>query len=304
MSSEPLVVEVVRTDLVESTHLIDVAVTDADGTLVSSAGEPGTIAYLRSAAKPVQATVCIELGWVPPGAPQLAVACASHNGEQRHVETVRVTLAAAGLTEDDLLCPAEDRGRIHHNCSGKHAAMLATTVANGREPQTYLASDNDIHRTVRSRLDELAGGKARAVGVDGCGVPTFAFTLAESARIYASLPKAGPDALDAMRAHPYLVAGAARICTAVMSSVPGVVLKVGAEGLMCCALPDRGLGFTLKARDGAARGREIATVHVLEMLGALGDGSPDRILEDILPRVLLDKGNKPELRCLGTLKRA
>jgi L-asparaginase II len=303
-SSEPLVVEVVRTGLVESTHLVDVAVTDADGALVAWAGEPETVAYLRSVAKPIQATVCMELGWEPPGEPQLALACASHNGEQPHVEAVRVTLAAAGLTEDDLLCPAGAQGRIYHNCSGKHAAMLATTVANGREPPTYLEWDNDIHRTVRSRVDELAGGPARAVGKDGCGVPTFAFTLAETARIYASLPMAAPGALEAMRAHPYLVAGAARICTSVMSSVPDVVLKVGAEGLMCGALLDRGQGFALKARDGAARGREIATVRVLEMLGVLGRVSPDRILKDIMPRVLPEPGAKPELRCRGELKQA
>ena len=316
MSGSPLVVEAVRGDVVESTHLVDVAVVAPEGTLRAWAGEPHTVAYLRSAAKPIQATVCMELGWEPPGVPQLAVACASHNGEPQHVEAVRGTLTAAGLDESALRCPSatpsvigaapppEAHGPIFHNCSGKHAAMLATTVARGSPPERYLDVDTELGRAIRARVGGLAGRGERGRAADGCGVETFAFTLAEAARIFARLHGEAPRAIEAMRALPALVAGSHRLCTSVMSRIPGVVLKVGAEGLMCGAVPEGRIGFALKARDGAARGREIASVHVLSMLGALGDLSPDPILNDILPRLSPGGGRHPSLRLRGSLERA
>jgi len=315
-ASGPLVVEAVRGNVVESTHLVDVAVAGPDGMLVAWAGEPETVAFLRSSAKPIQATVCLELGWEPPGEPQLAVACASHNGEPRHIEAVRATLGAAGLDDSALRCPwampsvvgnarpPEPTGRIYHNCSGKHAAMLAASVANGWAIHEYMRVDNELQRAIRARIEGLAGRASRAVAGDGCGVPTFAFTLAESARLFASLPGEAPRALAAMRANAFLVAGSNRICTSVMSWVPGVVIKVGAEGLMCGVMGESRIGFALKTRDGTARGREIAAVRVLEALGGLGHISPERILKDILPRLSPGPGRHPELRCRGELTRA
>jgi L-asparaginase II len=315
IASDPLIVEAVRGEVVESTHLVDVAVTDRDGTLVASAGEPHTVAFLRSVSKPVQATVCMELGWVPPGKAQLAVACASHNGEAVHVEAVRALLDAAGVDESLLQCPPatpsivgtvppEARGRIYHNCSGKHAAMLAAMVVKGWAPYTYPDADNELQRAVRARVESLAGTSARSVAGDGCGVPTFAFTLSEAAAIYAKLPAETGRAIDAMRAHPRLVAGSNRICTVVMNVVSDVVIKVGAEGLMCGVLLESRTGFALKARDGSARGREIATLCVLGMLGALGNVAPERIMDEIIPRILPGEGRHPQLKCSGRLKRA
>jgi L-asparaginase II len=182
--------------------------------------------------------------------------------------------------------------------------MLATTVANGWETNTYPAADNELQRAVRARIEGIVGNPARDVAADGCGVPTFAFTLAEAAAMYARLPVETGRALGAMRAHPRLAAGSNRICTSVMSSVPEVVLKIGAEGLMCGVLLESQTGFAVKARDGAARGREIATVRVLELLGALGDISPERIISEFLPRILPGEGRHPKLRCVGVLKRA
>jgi L-asparaginase II len=310
----PLIVDVVRSGVVESSHLVDVAIAGSGGELVSAAGDPETVAYLRSSAKPVQATVCLGLGWEPPGAEQLAIACASHNGEPEHVAAVRTTLRSAGLTEDHLRCPEDvpasagaepaTRGRVYHNCSGKHAAMLAATVASGGDPSRYLEGDTEIHRGVRSALESLAGSSARAVGVDGCGVPTFAFTLTGSAAIYARIPAAAAGAIAAMRAHPFLVAGTRRICTAVMTRVPGMVLKVGAEGLICGALIDRGLGFALKTRDGGMRGREPAALHVLEALGLIDGATRRTVLEELLPRIMPAAGTKPDLFVRGELKSA
>lgn len=314
-AADPLVVEAVRGNVVESTHVIDVAVVNAGGRLVAAAGEPDTVAFLRSVSKPVQATVCTELGWSPPGKAQLAVACASHNGEPMHVDAVRAILESAGVDESLLQCPPatpsivgpvppEARGRIYHNCSGKHAAMLGAMAANGWPPYTYPDADNDLQRAVRARIEGLVGNPARAVAGDGCGVPTFAFTLTEAAAMYARLPAEAAPALDAMRAHPRLAAGSNRICTAVMNLVSGVVLKVGAEGLMCGVLLDGRTAFALKSRDGSARGREIATLCTLGMLGTLGSISPERIMDEIMPRILPGQGRHPELKCSGRLKRA
>jgi len=313
---DPLAVEAVRGDIVESSHLVDVAVCAPDGSLRAWAGEPETVAYLRSAAKPIQATVCTELGWEPPATSQLAVACASHNGEPLHVDAVRVTLAAAGLDASALRCPPASPsvvgdapspaayGPIYHNCSGKHAAMLATCVVKGWDVGGYRRADTELQRAVQARVEAIAGRSSRGVATDGCGVPTYAFTLSETAAIYARLRKEAAPALAAMRSHPDLVAGRNRICTAVMGDVPGVVLKVGAEGLMCGVLLDTGTGFALKARDGAARGREFATVHVLEALGVLVDGTTGRILADVLPRALPGEGQQPVLRVHGSLEQA
>jgi L-asparaginase II len=300
--SAPLVVEAVRGTLVESRHLVDVAVVDAAGSLMAGAGDPTSVAYLRSAAKPVQATACVELGWSPPGAEQLAVACASHNGEPAHLEAVRKTLAAAGLGEDALRCPAERGARINHNCSGKHAAMLAATVANGWDPDGYLNPDGEIHRAVRAALETLAGSPSRSVATDGCGVPTFAFTLAEAAVMFARLPARAAGAIASMRAHPFLVAGSGRICTVTMARTPGLVMKVGAEGLLCGVLIERGTAFAVKTRDGAARGREIATLEVLDHLGVIDAPGSARVIAEIAPRLFVGAGRQPELRCVGTIE--
>jgi L-asparaginase II len=302
--TDPLVVEALRGELVESRHLVDVAIVDGDGELAARAGDPGKIAYLRSSAKPVQATACLQLGWTPPGSEQLAVACASHNGEPAHVEAVRGTLAAAGLGEDALQCPIERGERINHNCSGKHAAMLAASVANGWDPGGYLDPGGEVQRRVRTLVETFAGRSSYAIATDGCGVPTFAFTLTGAATVFARLPVLAAEALDAMRAHPFLVAGSNRICTVLMSSTPGLVLKVGAEGLICGVSIDRSTAFAIKSRDGSARGREVATLRVLEYLGLLDDTGSRRVLTEIAPRLFTGSGRQPELRCKGIPERA
>lgn len=292
--SEPLVVEVERSGLVESTHLVDVAVVRSDGDLVASAGDPGTVGYLRSAAKPIQAAVCLETGWSPPGEDAVAVSCASHNAEPKHVEAVRAILAAAGVAEEDLRCPlamprapqtAAAPKRIFHNCSGKHAAMLATAAANGWAVDDYRGREHRLQQIVAARVALLAGATARLVGVDGCGVPTFAFSLVEAARIFGALPEDAPRPVAAMRRHPFLVAGTDRFCTAVIESLPGVLVKTGAEGIMCGSLVERRVGFAVKARDGAARAAEAATVRVLQKLDALG-GEPERLHSFLNPPVM------------------
>jgi L-asparaginase II len=146
--------------------------------------------------------------------------------------------------------------------------MLATAARNAWPFDDYRRADHPLQRAVAERLAALAGRDARAIGVDGCGVPTFAYRLNEAALIFARLYADAPRALDAMRAHPFLVAGTGRLCSAILGSVPGVVIKVGAEGMFCGALVDEGIGFALKARDGAVRAADAAVLATLRFLGA------------------------------------
>jgi len=315
-ATAPLVVEVERSGLIESTHPVDVAVTRPDGTLVAWAGDPETVAYLRSSAKPVQALACLENGWMPSSVDQIAIACGSHNGEREHVDAVNAVLGEGRVTEQDLLCPpawpaipeaaaaAGRPARITHNCSGKHAAMLAAARDNDWPLVDYRAADHPLQRAVVATLERLAGRRARHTGVDGCGVPTFAFSLAESARVFAQLAIEGRRPLDAMVAVPFLVAGSGRLCTAVLSALPRVVVKIGAEGLACGVLRDEGLGFALKSRDGTQRARDVATIGVLGILGAVGDPLPDVLAPHGDPAVLGGGERVGSIRLRGMLERA
>lgn len=299
-SSDPIAIEVERSGMVESVHLADVAVVDAGGVLVAWAGEPERVAYLRSSAKPIQAAVCLEHGWEPEPE-HVAVACASHNGEPVHLAAVRSVLHAAGIEEAALRCPPawplapEAHGAVAgpapvmHNCSGKHAAMLATCRINGWPLHEYRSVDHPLQRAVRARVETLVGRGSRKVGVDGCGVPTFALGLADAARTFVRFALSGAHArraLDAMRAHPFLVAGTNRMCTVLMEAVPGVVAKVGAEGLACAFLPEPGLGVAAKVRDGGIRAQGVALLASLRLLGVLGDPPPEALRPHLEPTVV------------------
>ena len=316
MSAAPFVVEVERSGLVESTHLVDVAVVDGSGAVTASAGDPATGAYLRSSAKPAQAFVCLENGWEPPGVEQLAIACASHNGEPRHIEAVRSTLAAAGLDEEELRCPAAwplppqvaataDRpARILHNCSGKHAAMLATSAAKGWPLEDYRSEEHPMQRAVLSTMEVLAARAPRRTGVDGCGVRTFAYTLAEAAAVFGRLGARAPNVLDAMVAHPFLIAGTGRLDTAMMEAAPGIAIKGGAEGLVCGVIRESGTGFAMKSRDGTQRARDVVTVAVLRMLGALDDPLADALVPHRDPAILGGGERVGSITVRGALERA
>lgn len=316
MSGAPLLVEVERSGLIESTHLVDVAVVDGSGAVTAWAGDPATVAYLRSSAKPVQAAVCLDNGWQPPGVEQLAIACASHNGEPRHIDAVRATLAAAGVGEEELRCPAAwpllpdaavVAGRpapIVHNCSGKHAAMLATSSSKGWPLDDYRSAGHPMQRAVLTTIEDLAGRASRHTGIDGCGVRTFAFTLAEAASIFGRLDARAPNVLDAMTAYPFLIAGTGRLDTAIMEAVPGIAIKGGAEGIVCGVIRERGTGFTMKSRDGTQRARDVATVEVLRMLGALGDPLPVTLAPYADPAILGAGDRVGSITVRGALKRA
>ena len=306
--ADPLVVDVVRSGVRESSHLVDVAVIDRAGALVAWAGDPEQPAAFRSSAKPLQARVAIEAGWAPADARAVAIACASHNGEPEHIEAVRAVLAAGGVDERALRCPPDvpmylpavmgvhERAPVYHNCSGKHAAMLAACVASGWGLETYRDADHPLQRAVTALVRDLVG-EISAAPTDGCGVPTFVAPLRALARGLLAID--GGREADAMRAHPFLVAGTERLDTDLMSAVPRVLIKSGAEGLACVSVD--GFGIALKARDGAARPRGPALLSVLEQLDVI-DGTV--LAHHREPPVLGGSEVVGTLRARGSLARA
>ena len=280
---------VVRGQLVESVHTGHLAACDADGALVLSRGEPEQEIYPRSSVKPLQALAMLRVG-VRLDDEQLALACASHNGEPRHLEVVRSTLASAHLSEADLentadlpLNPAaaaagRAAGRgpsaLTQNCSGKHSAMLATCRAAGWPTARYRDPAHPLQHAIADTLADLTGVRPRHVGVDGCGAALFSTTVLGLARGFARLATAPADTPEGriarvMSANPWLVGGTGRDVTAAMESVPGLIAKDGAEGIYAAALPD-GRAVAFKISDGAGRPRPVVLAAALHRLGVEG----------------------------------
>ena len=300
-------VVVVRSGLEESVHEVDVAVVDASGAPVASAGDPHRIAYARSCMKPLQAGVSMSLARLEYTDREAAVMCASHNGEPVHIEAVRGILARGAVPESALRCPAAypdidslheapERLPVNFDCSGKHAGMLAACRARDWPLETYRDPVHPLQQRVLAAVLAATGLGAVQVGVDGCGVPVHGFPLAAMARIFATLLDPTPlgddlapwadRALAAMRAEPYLVAGRGRVDTAVAERTDGgVVAKLGAEGMMSAAARDRGLGVALKVRDGSGRATAPALVAVLRRLDVLDDDDLDALAPYARPRV-------------------
>ncbi|GAA3558391.1 asparaginase [Amycolatopsis ultiminotia] len=290
MTGAPVLVEVVRSGFVESVHRGAVVVTAPDGSVRLSAGDVTEPMFPRSANKPLQAVGMLRAGLASEAA-DLALTCGSHSGESGHVERVAAMLAAAHLGPSALACPpafplhepsmraAVEPLRVTMNCSGKHAGMLATCVAAGWPTDGYEDPAHPLQQLIAETVEELTGEPIAATGVDGCGAPLFAFSLTGLARSFGRLVQAGPGSAqrrvaDAMRAHPWLVAGTDREDTLLMEGVPGLLSKVGAEGVLAMALAD-GTAVALKMADGAKRGCAPLALAVLEHLGAdvseLGD---------------------------------
>ena len=279
-----VVAEVVRSGYVEGRHHGSVLALRPDGSVALAVGDVDRPIFPRSSNKPLQAVALLEAGWDPADDQQLVLGCASHSGESRHLDVVRRSLG--GLPQDALGCPpslplsteaahallAAGGGptRLHMNCSGKHAAMLATCVANGWPTEGYLAQDHPVQRAVLAGLEGLAGERVAHVAVDGCGAPQHALSLRALARAFGALASAQDGAqhrtATAIRAEPWLIGGTGRDVTALIEGVPGLVAKDGAEGVWAAALPD-GSAIALKIEDGADRARTPVLVAALRALG-------------------------------------
>jgi L-asparaginase II len=297
-----VLVEVIRSGVREGAHHGSVVLLDADGTVVHSIGDVTGPMFPRSSNKPIQALGMLRAGLELADDADLAVVCASHNGEAEHVRRVLGILGHVGLTEDDLRCPPDlpiheptahavlagggEKRRVYMNCSGKHSGMLATCVRRGWSLEDYLDPEHPLQREIARTLAELAGEPVGATAVDGCGAPLLGVSLTGLARAFAQFPTAAPGTpqrriADAMRAHPYLVAGTDREDTRLMSAVPGLMSKVGAEGVYAAAMPD-GRAVALKIDDGAVRARVPVMVASLRALGVDEPGLDELAEEPVL----------------------
>ncbi|MCC6943635.1 MAG: asparaginase [Thermomicrobiales bacterium] len=288
-----------RGDEIESIHTGTVVVANQQGQVVASAGGPSTFAYFRSSAKPFQAVIAIEsgaadaYGFTPA---ELALCCASHLGAPMHQEQVTAMLAKLGLTPDALRCgcptPADvheaalveaglrEHSPLHCDCSGKHTGMLATCVHRGYPIDSYLLPDHPLQQEILTITSSLMGVDEQDVrlATDGCSVPTFGSTIAAFATAYAHLarPDTSPSphapALrrlrDGMMAHPANVSGYGNLVTSLMEIGYGrIVVKTGAEGLICLGIPSEGLGIAIRIADGTFRSQPVIVAGVLRQLG-------------------------------------
>jgi L-asparaginase II len=298
---------VVRSGLEESVHLGDLAVVDADGRVVAFAGDPDRLAFARSSMKPLQATVSLSLSSFGYSDREIAVMCASHNAEPVHVQAVREILRRNGVPESALRCPsvypgdvesmiaAPERLPVNSDCSGKHAGMLGAALEQGWDLETYRSPEHPLGSAVLDAVRLASGEERVAVGVDGCGLPVHGMPLRAMATIYARLAapeRLGPlepgarTAIGAMSHEPYMVAGRGRVDTAAMEALPGVVVKAGAEAMICAALVGRGLGIAVKVGDGSSRATGPALLRALALLDVIDEATMSRLESYACPTVL------------------
>jgi L-asparaginase II len=294
------VVEVMRGPVVESRHRVHVAVVDADGTLRAFSGDPDYVTFWRSAAKPIQALPIVDDGamdrfGISPR--ELALACGSHSGTAAHVKVAESFLEKIGVTAEALACgphppydedsrrDLQEQGlepvRLHNNCSGKHAGMMAVARARGWEPEGYERVEHPVQARLLTEVARWTQMPPEAIGlgVDGCGVVCYALPLRQMALAYAGLAAAarrgepGPAAVvQAMASHPEMVAGEGRICTELARVTEGrVFAKTGAEGVYCVGVPGAELGIALKVEDGSVRAVAPAVAGVLRELDLISE---------------------------------
>jgi len=289
-------------DVIENVHMGSVAVVDSTGRLLWQAGDAGYMTFTRSALKPFQA-----LPFVLSGGPErfgltndeLALMCASHSGEEKHVETARSILSKIGLDESHLECgchpplyydsvnlpvPADRRWtEVHHNCSGKHSGFLAWCRLHGAPTSGYVDPGHPLQQAVRNTLAQTVQMPAERLptGIDGCSAPNYALPLRHLAHMYARLAQGARDKqhggamgvlFDAMTRRPDLVSGTERSDLAYMTAGGGDwVAKVGADAVQAIGIRSAGIGIAIKIADGNSRGLHTVAYSVLDQLGLLDE---------------------------------
>lgn len=299
----PVLVEVTRGAMTESRHRGHAIVVDPTGHVVRAWGDAEALVYPRSSIKPIQALPLVESGAADAfdlDDAELALACASHQAEPRHVDTVTAWLKRIGLTVDDLECgPQTPSGRkaaralfaagnepapVHNNCSGKHSGMLTTAIHLGEPTRNYVALGHPVQQRILGIFETMCGLDLSTAprGIDGCSVPVFGMPLGNLALGMARFadPTNQPEARQraaarlrrAMAAEPFMVHGSGTFVTEFMTAAgEAVLVKGGAEGMFTAALPDHGLGVAVKIEDGAARASEVAMANILHSLGVFDD---------------------------------
>ena len=307
--TNPVLAEVLRGDQVESRHRGSLVVCDATGAKLMALGDVETPVFPRSAVKSIQALPFVESGAADAygfGNRELALACASHNGEPEHAALAQSMLERAGLSEANMECgthwPTRQQAsldlaasgkkpnQLHNNCSGKHSGFLCTCAHQGIDETGYVKAEHRLQEMVRDAMESVTGAKHDPAhrGTDGCSIPTYAVPLQNLALGFARMATgeglapqraaAAKRLFTACMAEPFLVAGTDRADTALMQAGTGrIMVKIGAEGVFCGAIPELGIGFALKCEDGAARAAEAIVARLLEIL-MRGD-------EDLAPKL-------------------
>ncbi|MBX4862388.1 asparaginase [Rhizobium sophorae] len=293
--TNPVTVEVTRGLLVESRHRGAVAVVDGDGKLVFSLGDIEAAVFPRSSCKAMQALPLVESGAADAygfGDKELALACASHNGEDEHVALAASMLSRAGRDAEALECGAhwsmsqkvlirqvralDAPNALHNNCSGKHAGFICACCHQGIDPKGYIGYQHPLQVEIRAAMESLTGAVlgAESCGTDGCSIPTYAVPLRSLAHGFAKMAtgtgleplraKASRRLIEACMAEPFYVAGSGRACTELMQIAPGrIFVKTGAEGVFCAAIPEKGIAIALKCEDGTTRAAEAMVAAAL-----------------------------------------
>jgi len=277
-SFEPIAVSI-RSDFEECLHHGAGAVIDSSGNLCARIGDPDLVIYPRSSLKPLQASAMVDLGLELPDN-LLAVVCASHDGAPMHLDAVRQVLQLFDLDESELgntssrplgnVARAEawaagvEPSPLQQNCSGKHAGMLATCRVNGWPVSNYLDNDHPLQQAITATISDF-GCTVRHVGIDGCGAPTHAVDLRALASAFAAIVSSDSSVARAMRSRPELVGGPTRDVTVWMQTIPGLMVKDGAAGVMAAALPD-GRACAYKIADGSTAARQAVMIAALRAM--------------------------------------
>jgi len=282
---EPIAVTT-RSGYRESVHHAALVAVAPDGSVSLSIGDPDLVIFPRSSIKPLQAFAMVEHGLDLPDE-LLALVCASHDGQLRHLDGARAILASVGLDESSLLNTADwpldaaameevvrgggTKTPLQQNCSGKHSGMLATCRVNGWDPSSYLDENHPLQTRITDAIPGLTGSPVAGIGVDGCGAPAHAMSLVGLAEAFRSLAtgeagSAGERVHRAMSTNPIMVGGPRRDVTLIMQGIAGMMAKDGAEGVFAAALPD-GRAVALKVADGSNRARPPLMHAALRAMG-------------------------------------
>lgn len=312
-----ILVRAYRQDTIESIHHGAIAVVDSAGKLKYSAGDPNFVTFLRSSAKPLQAIVVVESGAAEAfglSQQEIAIISGSHNGERKHVKLVGSILKKIGLNRSHLQCgthvphyyaafgfvpPKKRYSPLQHNCSAKHAGMLAVCVYEGWNIKNYLNPHHPVQRLILKKISELCEYPERKIkiGVEGCGVPTHALPLKNMAIGFSKLGsfrakrKLTSQSLqvvaDSMWRYPEMVSGRGRLdYHLAISSEGNILAKAGAEALHCALILDKDYGLAVKILDGSRRALAPASIEVYRQLGILGERQLKQLSDFLSPPVL------------------
>jgi L-asparaginase II len=280
---EQVLAEYVRDGIVESQHFGHLMALDASGAPALIKGDPNALIYPRSAIKSIQASAMVRHGF-DSQVRNLALLCASHSGSQSHQEVALQILKEAGLGEKALQCVVDrplgiaerkewgdkEPTRLAMNCSGKHAGMLATCVINGWPIESYLSPEHPLQQAIRKEMETLAEEQMAKVSTDGCGAPLFLMTMRGLARAFYNLATSTDPVhkkiIAACLANPEMIAGIGRGDTELMKLVPGLFMKIGAEGVQAAFLPD-GRTVVFKVSDGSERAHQVILQDAFAKLG-------------------------------------